>query len=124
MRRLLALASLAIASASVVPVSAADRGTNELAVATALPRDATARLDRLVEDGIRAGDFPGAVLVIASSQRILYRKAYGARSYEPRTIPNDPSTIYEFASVTKATITATAVMILVQRGTLRTSDTV
>jgi CubicO group peptidase (beta-lactamase class C family) len=123
-RRLLALACLALASASVAPVSAADRGESSLAVAAALPREATAALDRLVEAGIRAGDFPGAVLVVASSQRVLYRKAYGARSYEPRTIPNDPSTIYEFASVTKATITATAVMILVQRGTLRTSDTV
>ena len=37
---------------------------------------------------------------------------------------NDPSTIYEFASLTKPAITATAVMILVQRGVLRTSDRV
>ena len=115
---------MAVAFASVVPVSAVDRRTNELAVATALPRDATARLDRLVEDGIRAGDFPGAVLVVASSHRVLYRKAYGARTYEPRTIPNDPATVYEFASVTKPAITATAVMTLVQRGVLCTSDTV
>ena len=123
MRRLLAALAFAALVSAVPPATAAGR-SSDLAVATALPRDATARLDRLVEDGIRAGDFPGAVLVIASSQRILYRKAYGARSYEPRTIPNDPSTVYEFASVTKAAITATAVMILVQRGTLRTSDTV
>ena len=89
-----------------------------------LPADATATIDRLVEAGIRAGDFPGAVVVIASSRRVLYRKAYGARTYEPRTIPNDASTIYEFASVTKAAVTATAIMTLVQRGVLRTSDRV
>jgi len=123
-RRLLAAVCSAALLCAVAPATAADRGTNALAVATALPRDATAQIDRLVEDGIRAGDFPGAVLVAASSQRVLYRKAYGARSYEPRTIPNDPATVYEFASVTKPAITATAVMILVQRGVLRTSDTV
>jgi CubicO group peptidase (beta-lactamase class C family) len=95
-----------------------------LAVATALPADATATIDRLVGDGIRAGDFPGAVVVVASSRRVLYRKAYGARTFEPRTVPNDVSTIYEFASVTKAAVTATAVMALVQRGVLRTSDRV
>jgi len=36
---------------------------------------------------------PGAVVVVASSERVLYRKAYGARTYETRTIPNGPSTI-------------------------------
>ena len=95
-----------------------------LAVATGLPPDATATIDRLVRNGIRAGDFPGAVVVVASSRRILYRKAYGARTYEPRTIANDLSTIYEFASVTKPAVTATAVMALVERGALRTTDRV
>jgi CubicO group peptidase (beta-lactamase class C family) len=109
----------------MVPVAAATRpDAPRLAIASTLPADATATIDRLVEAGMRAGDFPGAVVVIASSQRVLYRNAYGARSYEPRTIANDISTIYEFASVTKAAVTATAIMILVERGVLRTSDRV
>jgi CubicO group peptidase (beta-lactamase class C family) len=112
---------LAAAPATAVP-AAPERSA--LAVATGLPRDAAAAIDRLVQDGIRAGDFPGAVVVVASSRHVLYRKAYGARTYEPRAIPNDPSTIYEFASVTKPAVTATAVMALVERGTLRTSDRV
>ncbi len=125
MRRLLAAVCSAAVFASVVPAAAADRaGAPRLAIATALPADASATIDRLVEDGIRAGDFPGAVVVIASSERVLYRKAYGARTYEPRAVANDASTIYEFASVTKAAITATAIMTLVQRGVLRTSDRV
>jgi CubicO group peptidase (beta-lactamase class C family) len=123
-RRLLALTSLFALIASVMPAAAANRDAPGLAVATSLPRDATARLDRLIEDGIHSGEFPGAVLIVASSERVLYQKAYGARTYEPRTVANDPSTIYEFASVTKAAITATAVMILVERGALRTSDRV
>ncbi|HEY0381141.1 MAG TPA: serine hydrolase domain-containing protein [Candidatus Elarobacter sp.] len=125
MRRLLAAVCFAAVFASVVPGAAAARADGpRLATATALPADATAAIDRLVEAGIKAGDFPGAVVAIASSKRIIYRKAYGARTYEPRTIANDASTIYEFASVTKAAITATLLMVLVQRGVLRTSDRV
>ncbi len=125
MRRLLAAVYSATAIVTVVPAGAAVRDdAPRLAFASALPADATARIDRLVDDGIRAGDFPGAVVVVASSRRVLYRKAYGARTYEPRTIANDVSTMYEFASVTKAAVTATAIMTLVQRGVLRTSDRV
>jgi CubicO group peptidase (beta-lactamase class C family) len=124
-RRLLAAVCFAALFASVVPVDAADRtGAHDLAIATALPSDATVTIDRLVEDGIRAGDFPGAVVVVASSQRVLYRKAYGARTFEPKLVANELSTIYEMASLTKAAITATAVMALVERGLLRTSDRV
>ena len=124
MRRLLALVRFAAFVATLAPAADADGGVNRsLAIATTLPSNATAAIDRLVEDGIRAGDFPGAVVVVASSQRILYRQAYGARSLEPR-VANDPSTIYEFASVTKPAVTATAVMTLVERGVLRTSDRV
>lgn len=111
--------------AAVVPVAAATQdGAPRLAIATSLPADAIATIDRLVDAGLRAGDFPGAVVVIASSRRVLYRKAYGARTFEPRSVPNDASTMYEFASVTKAAVTATAVMALAQRGVLRTSDRV
>jgi CubicO group peptidase (beta-lactamase class C family) len=124
-RRLLAAVCSAAVFASADPVVAATRDdAPRLAVATGLPAEATAAIDRLIEGGIRADDFPGAVAVIASSRRVLYRKAYGARTYEPRTVANDASTIYEFASVTKAAITATAIMMLVERGVLRTSDRV
>jgi CubicO group peptidase (beta-lactamase class C family) len=133
-RRLLAALCATASLTAAGPIAAADRTASyaasardrasALAVATGLPADAMNAIDRLVADGIRAGEFPGAVVVIASSRRVLYRKAYGARTYEPRRIPNDPATIYEFASVTKPTVTATAVMALVERGVLRTSDRV
>ncbi len=125
MRRLLAAVCLSALVACVVPAGAAGRaGARELAIASALPPDATAAIDRLVEAGIRAGDFPGAAVVVASSERVLYRKAYGARTYEPRRAANDLTTIYETASLTKAAVTSTAVMVLVERGVLRTSDRV
>ena len=123
MRRLLAVVSVLACFASVGPAGAADR-IPRLAVATALPADATATVDRLIRDRIRTGDIPGAVIVVASSERILYRKAYGARTFEPHWVANDPSTIYEWASATKPAITATLVMALVERGLLRTGDRV
>ncbi|HTD32160.1 MAG TPA: serine hydrolase, partial [Candidatus Elarobacter sp.] len=112
MRRLLAALCAVASLATLAPAggageraaAAGGERTTSLAVAADLPADAARTIDRLVEDAIRAGDFPGAVVVIASSRRVLYRKAYGARTYEPRRIPNDPSTIYEFASVTKPAV--------------------
>lgn len=120
MRSLLAVLSFAVAFTSLAPVAAADRvDTRRLAIATGLPPDARSTLDRLVNRAIRAGKLPGGVLVVTSSQKVLYRKAYGVRTLEPRAVANDPSTIYEFASMTKPMATATAVMLLAQRGELR-----
>ena len=125
MRRLLAALCFAASFASVMPVSAADRvDAHRLAVATGLPADARATLDRLVEAGIRDHLLPGGVLVVTSSEKVLYTKAYGVRTLEPHAVANDPTTIYEFASMTKPMATASAIMLLVQRGVLRLGDRV
>lgn len=124
MQRLLAVV-LAASLGTGVPVSLAnDRGHAQLAVATGVAADGRATLDRLVNDGIREGNLPGGVLVVTSSYGVLYRKAYGVRTLEPRPVRNDPSTLYEFASMTKPMGTATAIMLLVQRGVLRLGDRV
>jgi CubicO group peptidase (beta-lactamase class C family) len=123
-RRLLA-AVLCCASLASLPATAADRAdTSRLARATALPLDAGATLDRLVEDAIRDRQLPGGVLIVISDEQVLYRKAYGIRTLEPRAVANDPSTIYEFASMTKPLATASAIVLLVQRGVLRLGDKV
>jgi CubicO group peptidase (beta-lactamase class C family) len=123
-RRLLAVL-LCCASLASLPATAADRvDAHRLALATALPADARASLDHLVEDAIRDHLLPGGVLVVTSGEKVLYRKAYGVRTLEPRAVANDPSTIYEFASMTKPMATASAIMLLVQRGVLRLGDKV
>ncbi len=119
-RRLLAVLCC-IASLTAPPAAAADRN---LAVATGLPADARTTLDRLVGDAIQAQSLPGGVLVVTSSTRVLYRRAYGVRTLEPRTVANDPRTLYELASATKPLATASAVMLLAQRGVLRLNDRV
>jgi CubicO group peptidase (beta-lactamase class C family) len=119
-RRLLAVL-LCCASLTALPATAA--GPN-LAVAIGLPADARATLDALVNSAIRAHDLPGGVLVVTSGEKVLYRKAYGVRTLEPHPATNDPSTIYEFASMTKPMATASAIMLLVQHGVLRLGDPV
>ncbi|MGH9957958.1 MAG: serine hydrolase domain-containing protein, partial [Pyrinomonadaceae bacterium] len=63
--------------------------------------------------------FSGAVLV-AKQGRILLRKGYGLANYE-LGVPNTPETKFHIASVSKS-FTAAAIMILVERGLLNTSD--
>ncbi|HTJ28595.1 MAG TPA: serine hydrolase domain-containing protein [Candidatus Limnocylindria bacterium] len=120
MRRLLATL-LCCASLTSLPATAASPNR---AIAIGLPSDARATLDALVDDAIRAHDLPGGVLVVTSGEKVLYRKAYGVRTLEPHPVTNDPSTIYEFASMTKPMATASAIMLLVQRGVLRLGDKV
>jgi len=95
----------------------------------ALPRAAQLRIDALVADAIAHENLPGGQLVIAHAStngrsQVVMRKAYGVRTIEPRPQRNDMSTIYEFASVSKAAATANAVMLLVQRGAVRLGDRV
>ena len=124
MVRLLAVALSAASLATIAPVPLADRGAPRLALATRIPADAARTLDRLVADAMREGDVPGGVLVVTSSTRVLYRRAYGVRTLEPRPVRNDPATLYEFASMTKPMATAAAIMLLVQRGVVRLGDRV
>jgi CubicO group peptidase (beta-lactamase class C family) len=122
--RLLAVALSAASLATIAPVPLADRGAPRLAVAVALPAEARTTLDHLVVDAVHVGELPGGVLVVTSSTRVLYRRAYGVRTLEPRPVRNDSSTLYEFASMTKPMATAAAIMLLVQRGVVRLGDRV
>lgn len=65
------------------------------------------------------GGFWGAVLVARKGQPIL-AKGYGFADYGQRA--NTPATLFEIASVSKQ-FTAAAVMVLVQRGKLKLTDT-
>ena len=106
-------------SGSSVGRSAATRDPGELHAA------ALHTIDKLMNDEIRAGDLPGgSFAVVRSDGSFLVRKAYGDRTFEPRRTPADLGTIYELASLTKPVATASAVMLLVQRGQLRLVDRV
>ena len=109
-----ALFSLSLlASPSAAAVTKLTPGSNRLGV-----------LDPIVQDAIREGQIPGAVLLVGHDGQVIYRKAFGNRSLEPRREPMTVDTIFDIASLTKVVATTTAVMQLVQRGQMRINDPV
>lgn len=78
-----------------------------------------ALIDPVVEDGIKAGDFPGAVVLIGRHGRIAFERAYGERRLKPKSESMTVDTVFDLASLTKAVATAPAIMQLVQDGKLR-----
>ncbi len=81
-----------------------------------------AAVDPVVEAAIGRGEVPGAVLVVGNADGVFYRKAYGNRAVKPQTIPMTEDTVFDLASLTKPTATATSIMLLIQRGKLKLTD--
>ena len=80
--------------------------------------------DKLIDDAIAAGKTPGAVLLVGQGDEVVYRKAYGNRSVEPKKVSETPDTIFDMASLTKVVATAPSIMILSDRGKLNVRDAV
>ena len=84
-----------------------------------------ALVDAVVEQAIRDGRLPGAVVLVGHEGGIVYERAFGARSLtaeppEPMTV----DTVFDLASLTKVVATTTGVMMLVEEGRLRLRDRV
>ncbi len=82
------------------------------------------QIDALVADAIKDKKLPGAVVLVGHKGKIVFRKAYGNRSLVPTVEPMTVDTIFDLASLTKVVATTTSIMILVERGKLRLSDTI
>jgi uncharacterized protein YbbC (DUF1343 family)/CubicO group peptidase (beta-lactamase class C family) len=89
-----------------------------------LSTDRLAQMDGVISDEIGNKRLPGAVVLVGRKGRVVWHKGYGARALEPAFEPMMPDTIFDLASLTKVVATATSIMILVQRGKLRLSDSV
>ena len=83
-----------------------------------------AGIDEVVERAIAARQLPGAVVVVGRGDAVLYEKAYGQRAVAPLAEPMSLDTVFDLASLTKVVATTTAVMQLVERGTVRLTDSV
>ncbi|MEO7672619.1 MAG: exo-beta-N-acetylmuramidase NamZ domain-containing protein, partial [Pyrinomonadaceae bacterium] len=83
-----------------------------------------AQIDALVNADIADKKLPGAVIIVGHRGKIVYRKAFGNRSLVPTVEKMTVDTIFDVASLTKPVATATSIMILVEQGKLRLSDTV
>ena len=85
----------------------------------------TTRLKRLsdrLNEGVKAGELPGAVVLIARNGKIVMFDAFGYRDKEAKA-PMKTDTIFRIASMTKP-IVAVAAMILMEEGKLSLADPV
>ena len=83
-----------------------------------------ARVDAVIDDAIRAGDIPGAVLSVVRRNDIVYLKAYGNKSVVPETVPMTVETMFDLASLSKCVGTTLSMMQLVEGGYVRLTDPV
>jgi len=83
-----------------------------------------AQIDNAVTEEIAAGHLPGAVVLVGRGNKVLYHKAFGLEVAEPFQEAMEKDTIFDMASLTKPIATATAVMILIDRGKIDVNDCV
>ncbi len=82
------------------------------------------QIEQLVNADIADKKLPGAVVIVGHKGKIVYRKAFGNRSLVPTVEKMTVDTIFDVASLTKPVATATSIMILIEQGKLRLSDTI
>ena len=76
-------------------------------------------IDQAVTDGISGGVYPGAVVVIGTSHRVLFSRGYGHFTWERSSaVPDPDSSLFDLASLTKVVATTAAAMALVDDGLL------
>src|SRR5581483_6866307 len=85
---------------------------------------ASSLIDEAVEQSIKGGEIPGAVVLIGHEGRILHRKAYGNRALVPSIEPMTIDTIFDCASLTKVVATTASLMKLFEQGKFRLNDRV
>lgn len=82
------------------------------------------QVDRIIEESIKTGEIPGAVLAVVRDGKMAYLKAYGNKSVYPSQEKMTENTIFDLASVSKPVGTAIAFMQLVEQGRVRLTDNV
>ncbi len=84
----------------------------------------SAELDSTINQAIREGKLPGAVLLIGHEGKVVYRKAYGERALLPTREAMTADTIFDIASLTKIVATTSALMKLYDEGRFSPGDLV
>lgn len=79
-------------------------------------------VDGVLEEAVRDGTFPGAVVLVRQDGEVVYRKAHGYRSLEPERTPLNEDTVFDLASLTKPLATTVALMRFVAEKKIRLDD--
>src|SRR5438270_4442279 len=87
-----------------------------------LSAERLSRMDAIIQASIEKKELPGAVVLVARHGRVVWRKAYGARAVEPQREAMTTDTIFDLASLTKVVATTSSIMILIEQGKVRLSD--
>ena len=82
------------------------------------------RIEEIVNDNIKDGIIPGAVVAVVRGDEVVYKKAFGYKSIYPKIEPMTTDCIFDLASLSKCVGTTTAAMQLVERGYIRLGDNV
>lgn len=78
------------------------------------------RIDSIVAEAIEAKAFPGCQVLVAKGGNVVLDKSYGHLSYAPGSPAVDDHTLYDIASMSKATATVSALMKAYDEGLLST----
>jgi CubicO group peptidase (beta-lactamase class C family) len=82
------------------------------------------RVRSLIRDAIERKEFPGAVLLVGRREKIVFREAFGHSQWIPKRRSMNTDMIFDLASLTKPIVTATSIMILVEKGMISLWDKV
>lgn len=85
--------------------------------------DETDPITGILREGIRTRVFPGAVLFVRHKGQIRVHQAIGLTSSHPDSPSVQINTIYDLASLTKPLATASSILLLVQEGRVRFTQT-
>ena len=86
--------------------------------------DRYSAIPKLVQEAIDRGDLPGAVICFADAKKIRYLKTFGDRVVQPERIAMTDDTVFDLASITKPTSTATSIAMLCQHGLIDVDEPV
>lgn len=76
----------------------------------------TARIDSIAREAIKAKAFPGCQILVAKGGNVVLDKAYGRISYAADAPAVTSETLYDIASMSKATATVTGLMRTYEEG--------
>lgn len=83
-----------------------------------------ANADAIINNAIKTGEVPGAVLAVVRDGKMVYLKAYGNKSVLPEVKKMDVNTVFDMASVSKSIGTTLSFMQLIEQGKVRLTDNV
>lgn len=82
----------------------------------------TFRIDSIVKEAIAAKAFPGCQVLVAKGGNVVFDRAFGHLSYATASPAVDSRTLYDIASMSKATATVSGLMKAYDEGLVRLDD--